>query len=76
MATRILGARPGRRVATKGPSVREVCLLGAARQDSGWAVGATVEWEGRVYRVAATQGAPAEGAATSYVHLMPAPDGF
>lgn len=76
MAIQILGARPMRRGAMKGLSVREICLLGAAPPDSSWAEGATVEWEGRVYRVAATQGVPAGGAAQRYVHLTPAPDDF
>jgi hypothetical protein len=77
MAIQVRAVRPRCRKANGGvPSVREVCLLGTGRPVPGWAVGAEVQWEGRVYRVAATQ-APsgsAGGAARRYVHLSPAPD--
>jgi hypothetical protein len=76
MAIQAQAMRPERRSKASGgsPSVREVCLLGAGPPVPGWAVGAEVRWEGRVYRVAAAQApaGPAGGAERGYVHLAPA----
>ena len=69
MLTRGPGDRKSRRgTLGPGPSVREVCLLGAAREDAPWSEGAQVEWGGRTYRVEATQLLPDEVPAR-YVHL-------
>ncbi|HEX8202940.1 MAG TPA: hypothetical protein VF590_20865 [Isosphaeraceae bacterium] len=80
MAIQIEAARPRRRRGASGggPSVREVCLLGAGRPPMRWDVGAEVRWEGRLYRVAAAAPpqAAADGDARRYVHLTPAAAGL
>lgn len=76
MASTRRGPRPrGRRGMSPGggPSVREVCLLGADGVPAPtWAPGAWVRWAGRAYRVTATQAEAAGGA--RYVYLSPAAD--
>jgi hypothetical protein len=78
MAIQVRAARPRRRskASGDGPSVREVCLLGASRPVPGWAVGGQVRWEGRVYRVAALQApaGPVGDPVRRYIHLTPASD--
>jgi hypothetical protein len=80
MVIQVRAVRPQRRREASGgrPSVREVCLLGAEPPIPGWAVGAEVRWEGRVYRVVATQApaGPAGGEVRRYVHLTPVADRF
>lgn len=69
LLTRGPGARKSRRRGLEpGPSVREVCLLGTAREDAPWSEGARVEWGGRTYRVEATQPLSDDPPAR-YVHL-------
>jgi hypothetical protein len=68
MATSILNTRPARRgkgSRGRGPSVREVCLLGEA---PAWTPGARIEWAGRSYLVTATQDGPGRDV-PRYVHL-------
>lgn len=64
MSILALESRPDRAGIDRGMSVREVCLIGAARSD--WAAGDRFEWSGRSYRVVAAQAGPC------YVHLEPA----
>jgi hypothetical protein len=62
-----LRARPQ---SAAGPSVREVCLIGVARD---WSGDDRLTWSGRVYRVEATHPRPDRdcAGATAYVHLSP-----
>jgi hypothetical protein len=53
-----------------GGSVREVRLVRLAER--AWATGEVVSWSGRVYRVEATEAAPA---GPCYLHLRPESDG-
>ena len=71
MAMLARGTRRRKASRRAGPSVREVCLLGAraAQPESGWSAGGRVEWSGRAYRITATDGG--DRAEPVYLHLEP-----
>jgi hypothetical protein len=77
----------GHRARGSRPTVREVCLLGLARQGQGesWLTGQIVTWLGRGYRVVAMSAIPAEyvdcpvlgtPVGHRYVHLAPGSGGW
>ena len=71
MKRTLLANRPARpTAATAGaPTLREVCLLAAARPSQAWSPGEQVAWSGRHYRVIATQDPDSDGEILGYVHL-------
>jgi hypothetical protein len=61
---RVRGSQSSPQVRAAGSSVREVCLLGLARN---WAAGDRVSWSGRAYHVASAQ--PHANGTKMYAHL-------
>ena len=72
IASRLPTSRPGRRKGAAGPSVREVCLVGAVRSASTCAVetGQVLRRDGRTYRVERLQ-RPSGADSRRYVYLAP-----